>query len=253
MFRAALIVACAVCIALVGCRTTEIGGPIVIPIPHNLSEQDAQSLVTRFVDRANRGSVTGATSEPLRRVFAAARRPGSAARRYRGRWRVEGWEPGSIVVAYAWKRHLVRVHIGFRERTVVLRIGEGVGISQSSTRIHTTAKTLTTELAQDLRFVYGKIASGDATLVAAARSQGSAQAPFCDVTWKSDAGERERCRRAQRHAYDQLRRQIDLVKSEPSTDDSRKLRSCYSQAQTSAGTDWEATARCFYSYPASPR
>ncbi|MEE9606259.1 MAG: hypothetical protein V3U03_00865 [Myxococcota bacterium] len=253
MTRAALAVVCISCIALAGCRTTEIGGPIEIPIPHNLSEQDAQNLVTRFVDRASRGGAGEASENHLRRVLAAARRPGSVARGYRGRWRVEAWEPGSVVAAYAWKRHLLRVHIEFRDRAAILRIGEGVNLRQSPTRIHKTAKALTTELAQDIRFVYGKVASGDAALVAAARSQGSAQASFCDVMWKSDAQERARCQRAQRRAYDRLRPQIDLVRAEPSTVDSRMLKACYSQAQTRAGTDWEATARCFYSYPASTR
>lgn len=252
MTRAALAFVCVSCIALTSCRTVEIGGPIEIPIPHNLSEQDAQKLVTLFVDRTNRGSGRGASDE-LRRLFASARRPRSLARRYPGRWRVEAWQPGSIVAAYAWNQHLVRVHIEFRDRAAILGIGESANLRQSPDKIHKTAKALTSELAQDIRFVYGKVASGDAALVAAARSQGSAQASFCDVTWKSDAQERTRCQRAQRRAYDRLRPQIDLVSANATTSDSRKLKACYSQAQTRVGTDWEATERCFYSYPASAR
>jgi glutathione S-transferase len=252
MTRTAFAAACALCAALAGCRTTDIGGPIEIPIPHNISERDAQYLVTRFLDRAG-GSSAGNEDDPLRRLFAGVQWRGSVAQRYRGKWRIEDWQPGSLVAAYAWKSHLLRIHVEFRDRVAVLGIGESTGLRQSQTEIHKTAKALTDELAQDIRFVFGKVASGDSALVAAVRSQGSSQPSFCDVMGGTDDRERDGCRRAQRDAYERLQARIERVESDPTAPESRKLKACYAQAQTRAGTDWEATARCFYAYPASMR
>jgi hypothetical protein len=253
MKRTALALGFAGCIALAGCRTTGVGEAIEIPIPHNLSDQHAQHLVTRFVDRGQARTTRTPDDVLLRELFAGVQRRGSIARRYRGRWRIEAWQPGSAVAAYAWKRHVLRVEMEFRNRSAILRIGECTNLRQSPTEIHKTANALASELAQDIRFLFGKIASGDARLVAAARSLGAPQSAFCEVVWASDERQRAECRQAQRSAYNRLRAQIDRVEVDPSSPDSRKLKMCYAEAQTRAGTDWEATERCLHTYPASLR
>jgi len=244
MSRAVPALIFAASMALAGCRTTEIGDPIEIALPHNLSSQSAQTLVTRFIEASSGARMS--REDPLRHVFASARGRHSMARRLRGKWRIEAWNPESMVAAYAWKRHILRVEIEFQDRSLRLGLGEGTNVDQSATQIHSTAKALALELAQEIRFVFGKVASGSAPVAADA-----AAISFCDAMWGSNSSQRESCGRAQKRSYDRLRPLIDLVKVKPSAPDSQRMKACYARAQTRAGTDWESTERCFYSYPAS--
>ena len=94
----------------------------------------------------------------------------------------------------------------------MLKIGESENLSQSPTEIHTTAKALTTELAQDIRFVFGKAASGDAgSRRRSILRLGASLVLRCGVEGRR---ERASCQRAQQRAYDRLKPQIDLVKAQ---------------------------------------
>jgi hypothetical protein len=236
----AIAAACSLAFGLAGCVTTRIGEPIAIRIPANLSEEEAQGLVTEFVEGKN-GITTGKDS-------------GSIYRKIRGNWQIEQWEPGSMVAAYSWRSHLLRVNIEFANRTVLLKIGESVDLRQSSQRIHKFAKALAMEFAQDIRVDFAKAALRQRSPGSyASQRSGSKKSSFCSSMWEDDLQEQASCLRAQQRSYDRLRPLISEAKSKSSSQGSRRLSACYARTRTWAGADWEAVERCFYSPPASLR
>jgi len=215
-----------------------IGEPITIQIPANLSEEEAQGLVTEFVQGDKRNTT--------------ARGSGSVSRKLRGKWRIEQWKPGSMVAAYSWRSHLLRVNIEFANRTALLEIGESANLRQSSQRIHKIAKALEMELAQDVRLGFAKAALRQQPQGSyASRRSGSKKPSFCGSMWGRDPGEQASCQRAQNRSYDRLLPVISQAKAAATTSESKKLKACYARSKTWAGADWEAIERCFYSPPAS--
>lgn len=225
------------------------GEPVAVELPHNLNEATAQDLMTRYLRSASPGAKKVKQRDALQPIFHSASRTRAIGRRYRGAWRIESWEPGAIVAAYTWKRYILRVHLEFVDRTMWLRIGEGTNLRQSETRIHKTTKALSMELTQEIRFVFGRVASEPAAAVA---GRDSTKESVCGAMWRSDSSEQARCQRAQKRSYDRMTPVIDLVKIKPASSEAQRLRSCYAQAQTRAGTDWESTERCFHSHPRRP-
>jgi len=234
----AVAAACSFAFGLAGCRTTEIGAPVAIAIPQNLTEAEAQHLVVDFLDGR----------------LPQSRSSGRVTRRRLGRWQIERWEPGSLVAAYAWRAHILRVHLAFADGTTLLEIGDSANLHQSAKRIHKQAKTLAMELGQDLRFAYARAGMAKRTPGAVARKSPESQEPsFCHSRWGDDPRERASCQRAQRRSYDRLRPSIAQVEARPTAVESKRLRACYTRTQTGFGPDWEAVERCFYSPPASMR
>lgn len=228
----AVAAACALAFMLTGCRTTRIGEPVAIRIPSNLSEEGAQSLVTKFIDD---------------KLF-RSKSIGTETRKIRGNWRIEYWEPGSMIAVYSWRKYLLRVNITFANRTTFLEIGESAELHQSATRIHKRAKRLAIELAQDIRLAYAQIGMyqrprGSVT----SQRTGSKKSSLCHSMWEGDPQEQASCQRAQRRSYDRLRPLISEMKAGSSSLESRRLRACNERTQTWAGeTDWEALERCFH-------
>ena len=230
--------ACALAFALAGCRTTSIGEPVSIPIPQTLTEPEAQRLVAEWIE-----------GDRLRTP-----RSGPRTRRRPVRWQIEEWQPGSIVAVQSWQSHVLRVRLEFADHTTRLEIGDSENLKQSSTRIHKRAKVLATELAQNLRLAYAKVAMHPAESPrAASASSGAATRSLCRSLWPGDARERARCERAQRRSQGRLQPMIAQVEAAPSTFQSKRLRACYARTKTADGADWEALERCFYSTPASVR
>jgi hypothetical protein len=238
--KSEMAVACLLAFGLAGCVTTMIGEPIAIRIPANLSEEEAQGLVTEFVEGNKRNT--------------SARASGSIYRKVHGKWQIEQWEPGSMVAVYSWRSHLLRVNIEFANRTALLEIGESANLRQSSQRIHKIAKALAMELAQDVRLGFAKAALSQRPQGSyVSQRSGSKKSSFCSSMWEGDVQEQASCKRAQQRSYDRLRPLISEVKTKSSSPESRRLRACYAGTQTWAGADWEAIERCFYSPPASKR
>jgi hypothetical protein len=232
--------ACALTFGLAGCVTTRIGEPIAIQIPANISEAEAQGLVAEFIEGDKRNN--------------KAKRSGRVSRKFRGKWQIEQWEPGSMVAAYSWRSHLLRVRVKFANRTVLLEIGESENLRQSSQQIHKNAKALAMELAQGIRLDFAQAALSQRPQGGyASQRSGSENASFCKSMWEGDHQEQASCQRAQQRSYDRLRPLISEVKSKSSSVESRRLRECYAGTQKWAGADWEAIERCFYSPPASER
>lgn len=236
----AMTAACSLAFGLTGCVTTKIGEPLVIRIPSNISEVEAQGLVTEFIEGDNRKT--------------AVRGSGPVSRKVRGSWQIEQWEPSSMVAAYSWRSYLLRVNIEFSNRTVLIEIGESENLRQSSQRIHRVAKALAMELAQDVRLEFAEAALRQRPQGSyASQRSGSKKPSFCNSMWEGDPREQVSCQRAQRRSYDRLRPLISEAKTKSSSVESTRLRKCYAGTQTWAGADWEAIERCFYSPPASVR
>ncbi len=234
----ALVVACSLPLALAGCRTTPIGEPLTVRIPANLSEREAQNLVTEFIESGGRSTPPGSSR--------------STARKLRGSWQIEQWEPGFMVATYAWRSHVLRVRLEFAERTVRLAIGPSENLRQSADRIHKFAKAMTSELSNAIQHQLTEVAltqrrQGEI----ASRRFKSEPSSFCTATWEGDPQEQASCRRAQLRSYDRLLPVISKAKARPTDIESKKLQACYARTQTWAGADWEAVERCFYSPPAS--
>jgi hypothetical protein len=237
---AALVVVCSLPLALAGCRTTPIGEPRTIRIPANLSEREAQDLVTDYIENGGKSTAPGRS------------RP--ATRKLRGIWQIEQWEPGFLVATYAWRSHVLRVRIEFADRTVRLAIGRSENLRQSADRIHKSAKAMTRELGDAIQYQFAESAlSPRRQSEVASRSLQSKPSSFCTSTWEGDPQEQASCRRAQRRSYDRLLPVISKAKAIPTDVESKKLQACYARTQTWAGADWEAIERCFYSPPASAR
>ena len=235
----ALVVVCSLPLALAGCRTTPIGEPLTIRIPPNLSEREAQDLVTDLIENA--------ANSPAPRSRSGARKP-------RRSWQIEQWEPGFLVATYAWQSHVLRVRLDFADRTVRLAIGQSDNLHQSAERIHKSAKARTTELGRAIQhqFAESALSQRRQSEIASQRLK-SEPSSFCTSTWEGDPQEQASCRRAQRRSYDRLLPVISKAKVVPSDVESEKLRACYARTQTWAGADWEAIERCFYAPPASAR
>ncbi len=234
----AVAAACSLAFGTSGCRTTEIGAPAAIRIPQNLTEAEAQRLVGDLIDGK----------------LPQSRSSGRVTRRRLGRWRIEGWEPGSMVASYSWQAHILRIHIAFADRTTSLEIGDSENLHQSAKRIHKRAKALAMELGQDIRHSYARAGMAQQTPRPVARQSTEATKPsLCLSQWGDDPHERARCQRAQRRAYDRLRPLIAQVEARPTTVESKRLRACYARTKAGASPDWEALEQCFYSLPASAR
>jgi len=232
----ALAAACSLAFGLTGCRTIEIGAPVTIQIPQNLTEEGAQSLVTESIDA---------------HLFRSSS-SGPETRKRLGHWQVEQWEPGYMVVVYSWRKYILRVNIAFENRTTLLEIGRSEGLAQSATRIHKRPKRLAMELAQEIRLAYAKIGMRQGPQVSDGFQGTSLKKSFlCSSMWKKDPQEKAICQRAQRRSYDRLLPLVNQFKANPTTLESKKLKACYQGTQTWAGTDWEAIERCFYSNQAS--
>jgi hypothetical protein len=234
-----------------------IGSPIAIQIPRNLTQYQAQLLVTEFINGDDTSQKeynwrAGITHVPF---HATARGSSAVVLKKYENWQIEQWEPGSMVAAYSWKTHLLRVKFRFDNRNTILEIGESENLRQSPTRIHKAAKALVKELGRDIQFAYGKVASSQRQFEDDAFAQGTKpnKPSYCGSIWEGEPQEQASCQRAQRRSYDHLRPLISQLKVSPSSLESRRLRACSSVAQTRAGIDWEATERCFYSPPASLR
>jgi len=236
----ALAVVCSLPLVLAGCRTASIGEPLTFRIPPNLSERDAQDLVTEFVESGGRITPPG--------------RSRSTTRKLRGSWQIEQWEPGFLVASYAWQSHLLRVRLEFADRTVRLAIGPSENLRQSAERIHKSAKAITSELGNAIQHQLTEVAltRRRQSEVASQRFK-SEPSSFCTATWEGDSQEQASCRRAPQLSYDRLLPVISKAKARPTDIESKKLRACYTRTQTWAGADWEAIERCFYSPPASAR
>ncbi len=234
----AMAATCSLALGLAGCVTTEIGEPLAIRIPSNLSEVEAQGLITEFLEGDTKNT--------------AVRGSGPVSRRVRGRWQIEQWERGFMVAAYSWRSHLLRVNIRFTDRMVFFEIGESAKLRQSPQRIHKVAKALAMELAQDVRLDFADAALRQRPQGSyAAQGSGSNKPSFCSSMWDGDPQEIASCQRAQRRSYDRLRPLISEAKTKSSSVESKRLRKCYAGTQTWAGADWETIERCFYSPPAS--
>jgi hypothetical protein len=223
---------------LAGCVTTETGEPLAVRTPSNLSEVEAQGLVTELIEGDIKNTASIGT--------------GPASRRARGNWQIEQWEPGSMVAAYSWGSHLLRVNIKFDDRMVLFEIGESAKLRQSPQRIHKVAKALAMELAQDVRLDFANAALRQRPQGSyASQGSGPRKPSFCSSMWGGDPQEQASCQRAQQRSYDRLRPLVSEAKSKSSSVESTRLRKCYAGTQTWAGADWETIERCFYSPPAS--
>ena len=135
--RALKLLAIALAVLFVGCRTTSTSNIKSIQIPPNLSQRDAKFAVIASV--AHDTDPDGWKNwEKLTDAALAAHFGMAYATPYqsRGAWYVEGVEPQAVILGYAQGSYYLRVRMRIDEGWVVPVVEDSNNLKQSGDRIH---------------------------------------------------------------------------------------------------------------------
>ncbi len=151
-------------IALAGlfaCRTAPLGAPARIPVPANVSTEDAEIAIVAMLTAGEQPAASHLSDPNTHTIVLASPIGAMLLDSYRNRpaskgWFVESWNPGRITAGYQRGPHYLRVLIDLQGRDVILRIADSKNLDQSRGRIHENALAWVDRLEINIRDALGQ-------------------------------------------------------------------------------------------------